>query len=71
VPWCRFRNWVGQGIEAGERGGEVDCPGPSVGDAQMGSSGGAHQAGGDVQESVAPFLGLGHSVFARQEQVRT
>jgi hypothetical protein len=39
-----------------------------LGDAQVGSSGGAHEAPGDVQELVAQLLWFGQSMLARQEE---
>jgi hypothetical protein len=39
-----------------------------LGDTHVGSSGGVHEAGGDVQQSAAQLLGFGQGVFAVQEQ---
>ncbi len=59
---------LGSACEAGVRGDEVAGPRPSLGDAQVGPSGGADDAGGDVQESVAQLLRLRHGVLAVEQQ---
>jgi hypothetical protein len=55
-------------FEAGVSVGELAGPLPSLGDGQVGASGGAHDSGGEVQELIAQLLRLGHGVFGVEEQ---